>query len=259
MHPVPHFQRAGGSSASRLTCPIAGWPRQLTTTIMPTRRREEQSIAPKCGSYWKLLANQPADPSHSNHQRRLGGMPQRGSIDDRHNRSYYAIARRSDIGRRAADTAAATGVIATYRSRLAVNTQVSHDGDLARWGYSWVRRRPVPADWLTRLPGWACPGAWSRRLCSGSFAEGYAIRSVNHALSTETYSALAAQAGAITGEAAALIRSVGGYSRRAGRQWTRACATRRGAKKATPVAVTAAQVRLLKRSLRPRKGSVTRW
>ena len=157
----------------------------------------------------------------------------------------------ADAGR-AADAAAARGVLARYRADLAAETRRAQDADLARWG------RFLAA---TGAAGAGCawaddPGCWAgvswglvEAFTRWQEAEGYSLASVARALSTvRTYAKQAARAGALTPEALRLIETVkaprarAARNRDAGREQTR-----KGHKKAEAVALTRAQARALKR------------
>ena len=157
----------------------------------------------------------------------------------------------ADAGR-AADAAAARGVLARYRADLAAETRRAQDADLARWG------RFLAA---TGAAGAGCawaddPGCWAgvswglvEAFPRWQEAEGYSLASVARALSTvRTYAKQAARAGALTPEALRLIetgkapRARAARNRDAGREQTR-----KGHKKAEAVALTRAQARALKR------------
>lgn len=155
-----------------------------------------------------------------------------------------------DKAGRAASLAAAKHRFADYRSRLAPHTVRRQDADLglfAEFLYT-VRVREIgdltldPAAWQGVT--WGLVEAFVK----WQLKEGYAVTSVNVRLSTiKSYARLAFQAGMLSAEEYALIRSVQGYSRREKRRIdARRPQTRVGIKKETPVTLTPEQTAALK-------------
>lgn len=146
---------------------------------------------------------------------------------------------------------AALTAFSDYRARKSDNTLSAQDADLATF-----------ADFLAGVgvdvtgPALAAdPSSWQgmtwglvKGFAAWLLKEGYAIGSVNRKLSTvKVYAKLAAQAGALTAEEVALIRSVSGYGRKEGKRIDeRRDQTRTGSKKAAHVALTPEQVKELK-------------
>lgn len=146
---------------------------------------------------------------------------------------------------------AALNAFSDYRNRKADNTLAAQDADLATF-----------ADFLAGVgvdvtgAGLAAdPASWHgltwglvKGFAAWMLKAGYAVGSVNRKLSTvKVYAKLAAQAGALTAEDAALIRSVSGYGgKEAKRIDERRDQTRIGSKKAAHVGLTPEQVKELK-------------
>lgn len=150
----------------------------------------------------------------------------------------------------AASQAAAKHRFADYRSRLSAQTVRRQDADLALFAeflYT-VHVREIsdltidPQAW--RGVTWGLVEAFVK----WQLKEGYAVASVNVRLSTlKSYARLAFQAGTLSAEEYALIRSVQGYSRREKRRIdARRPTTRVGLKKETPVTLSLEQAAALK-------------
>lgn len=149
----------------------------------------------------------------------------------------------------AADQAAARHRFDDYRARLADHTLRRHEADLALLG-EFLHNLGIEVGDLPRDPAawrgltWGLVEAFVRWLLQ----RGYAVSSVNIRLSTvKTYARLAAQAGMLSPEAFALIRTVSGFRpREIPRIDQRRPRSRVGAKKASPVMLSAAQAAALK-------------
>lgn len=150
----------------------------------------------------------------------------------------------------AASLAAAKHRFAEYRSRLAAQTVRRQDADLALFAeflYT-VKVREIgdltsdPEAW--RGVTWGLVEAFVK----WQLKEGYAVTSVNVRLSTlKSYARVALQAGTLSAEEYALIRSVQGYSQREKRRIdARRPQARVGLKKETPVTLTHEQAVSLK-------------
>ena len=161
-----------------------------------------------------------------------------------------------DLGR-AANEAAARSAFADYRSRKAANTLRRQDADLALFAryLAEIGDGSAPTgEALTTAPAawrgitWGLVEGFTRWM----LRQGYAIGSVNVRLSTvKTYAKMATKAGALDRQELAMIRLVEGYPHKEARRINdrRAEAeipTRVGAKKASPVSLTADQVGALK-------------
>ena len=150
----------------------------------------------------------------------------------------------------AASLAAAKHRFDDYRSRLAAHTVRRQDADLVLFAdflYDVHVHRvgalnEDPEAW--RGVTWGLVEAFVK----WQLKEGYAIASVNVRLSTlKSYARLAFQAGTLSAEEYALIRSVQGYSRREKRRIdARRPQNRVGLKKETPVTLTPEQAAALK-------------
>ena len=150
----------------------------------------------------------------------------------------------------AASLAAAKFRFEDYRSRLSVQTVRRQDADLVLFAEflhnAEVRRvgafNEDPEAW--RGVSWGLVEAFVK----WQLKEGYAVSSVNVRLSTvKSYARLAFQAGTLSAEAYALIRSVQGYARREKRRIdARRLQTRVGLKKETPVTLSPEQAAALK-------------
>ncbi len=150
----------------------------------------------------------------------------------------------------AASRAAAKHRFADYRSRLSAQTVRRQDADLALFGeflYT-VHVREI-SDLTTDPEAWRGV-TWGlvEAFVKWQLKEGYAVASVNVRLSTlKSYARLAFQAGTLSAEEYALIRSVQGYSRREKRRIdARRPTTRVGLKKETPVTLSLEQAAALK-------------
>ena len=165
------------------------------------------------------------------------------------------VDRRAAVGA-AADQAAREGVFADYAERRAANTLRRQRADLASFArYLVAVQFHADAESLQTEPA-----AWAQ-ITHGLIAgfvrwllqQGYALGTINVKLSTvKQYAGLAFQAGAIDPTQHALIRSVAGYQykeqpRVDEKRSAAALPTRKGAKKAEAVSLTAAQVNALKR------------
>ncbi|MDX1991777.1 MAG: site-specific integrase [bacterium] len=154
----------------------------------------------------------------------------------------------------AANHAAARHVFAEYQARRAPHTLRRHAGDLALLA-EFLGAVGAPVGDLLHKPDawrgitWGLVSAW----VAWMLQRGYAVTTVNARLSTvKLYAKLAAQAGALTPEAYALIRTVSGYTHAeiAHVDAARAAAdlpTRMGSKKAESIVLTLSQVKALKR------------
>ena len=150
----------------------------------------------------------------------------------------------------AASLAAAKFRFEDYRSRLSAQTVRRQNADLmlfAEFLHNVEVRRvgalnEDPQAW--RGVSWGLVEAFVK----WQLKEGYAVSSVNVRLSTvKSYARLAFQAGTLSAEDYALIRSVQGYARREKRRIdARRPQTRVGLKKETPVTLTAEQAAALK-------------
>ncbi len=153
----------------------------------------------------------------------------------------------------AANEAAARHVFAEYLSRRAPNTRRRQSADLNLMRDFLQTIGIAPGD-LQHDPDawrgmtWGIVSAWVQWMLNN----GYAVSSVNVRLSTvKTYAKLAAQVGALTPTVYALISTVSGYRLSEGKHIDEQRAlgdhrTRRGAKKADSIVLTAAQVKALK-------------
>ncbi len=150
----------------------------------------------------------------------------------------------------AADAAAARHRFADYRSRRAAQTLRRQDADLALFAEFLYSARVSFVGELN-----ADPQAWRgvtwglvEAFVKWMLKEGYAVASVNVRLSTvKTYARLAFQAGALSAESHALIRSVQGYSQREKRRLDQQRPQQRvGLKKEAPVSITPEQAWQLK-------------
>src|SRR5262245_13439180 len=113
----------------------------------------------------------------------------------------------------AADTAASRSVFRDYRARKAQRTRDAHDLDLARFAIYLTDAGVATGEMGAEPEAWAGV-TWG--LVTGfvrwQVAEGYAIGSINRALSTvKTYAKLAAKAGELSSVAYAMIKAVEGY------------------------------------------------
>jgi len=142
-------------------------------------------------------------------------------------------------------------IFADYQGRKADNTLAAPGDDLATFSdYLAAAGVELPGARLATDPAAWAGMTWG--LVAGFVAwmlgNGYAIGSINRKLSTvKVYAKLAAQAGALTAEDAALIRSVAGYGEKEGRRIDeRREQTRTSHKKAAHVALTVEQVNRLK-------------
>jgi integrase len=165
----------------------------------------------------------------------------------------------------AADHAARSGVFADYQARRAMNTLRHQLADLTAFAsfLEAIQFYPPTASMGERkargMRLYHEPGAWAGityGLVAGfvrwELQQGYAIGTVNVHLSTvKKYASLAFQAGTLSAEQHALIRTVSGYQykeqKRVDEKRTQAGgAIRRGAKKDAAVSLTDQDVRALK-------------
>lgn len=159
----------------------------------------------------------------------------------------------------AANHYAAAGALDDYRQRKAPNTLRAQLDDLASWS-AYLCAVTDGAQCPDAETLQADPAAWhgvTWGLVAGfvrwMLAEGLAVATVNRKLSTvKVYAKLAAQAGAIGTQEAALIRTVSGYGGTAGKRTDEkrteaGQATRSGAKKAKAVTIPPEQAAALKR------------
>ena len=152
----------------------------------------------------------------------------------------------------AANRAAAAGVFEDYRGRRATNTLRAQDGDLRLFRATMADTFGVrfdddlpsdPAAWTGMT--WGLLDAFKKALLT----QGYALSTVNHALSTvKTYCKLAFRAGVLDDETHAKIRTVTGYSKKEAENVnaTREQARQTNAKKAEHTKLTDAQAEALK-------------
>ncbi len=163
-----------------------------------------------------------------------------------------AIIRHEDaplvLAGQAADRAAAHSVFSDYRSRKARGTRRVQDNDLRLFA-RYLRAAGVAAEDMLQPASWHGV-SWG--IVSGFVrylvAEGQAVASINRALSTvKVYSKLAAQAGALSPEALALIRTVAGYGHKEGKRLDEARQkARTGSKKAEPTSIPPEAAKALK-------------
>lgn len=150
----------------------------------------------------------------------------------------------------AASQAAARHRFEEYRSRLSQQTVRRHNADLALFAEFLYTVRVREIGDLTLDPEAWRGVTWGlvETFVKWQLKEGYAVTSVNVRLSTiKSYARLAFQAGILSAEEYALIRSVQGYSRREKRRIdARRPQTRVGTKKETPVTLTPDQAAALK-------------
>ena len=124
----------------------------------------------------------------------------------------------------AANEAAARSAFADYRSRKADNTLRRQDTDLDLFAQYLAQatggQAPTPAmlalnPYAWRCVTWGLVGGFVRWL----LWQGYAVNTINVRLSTiKTYAKLATQAGALSTQELAMIRTVSGYSRTEGKR-----------------------------------------
>jgi integrase len=149
----------------------------------------------------------------------------------------------------AANQAAGRHRFADYRLRRAGQTLRRQQADLGLFS-AFLDELGAPAGDL-----WDDPHAWRgitwglvEAFVKWQLQQGYSVSTVNVRLSTvKTYARLAMQAGALSPQEYALLRSVQGYSQAEGRRVDqRRPNKRRGLKKASPVALTPDQAAALK-------------
>lgn len=150
-----------------------------------------------------------------------------------------------------ANLAAAAGIFTEYRTRKAANTIRRHNADLALLAeFLALAGVNVTAQALATEPAawagmtWGIVEAWKR----WQLQQGYSVASVNQRLSTaKVYAGLAAKAGTLEGQEAALIRSLRGFSRKEGKHIDQGRETARiGHKKAAWVILDKSQAAALK-------------
>ncbi len=156
---------------------------------------------------------------------------------------------RQQVGH-AANRAAARHLFDDYRSRRATETLRRQEADLALFA-EFLASVGLEAGELGHLPQAWKGITWGlvEAFVQWQLQNSYAIQSINVRLSTvKAYARLAFQAGALSGEEYALIRSVKGYSVKESRRVDerRAPHTRLGSKKAAPVRITTDQAAALK-------------
>ncbi len=156
---------------------------------------------------------------------------------------------RQQVGR-AANRAAARHLFDDYRARLANETLRRQEADLALFA-EFLGSVGLESGDLGRDPQAWKGITWGlvQAFVNWQLQNSYAIQSINVRLSSvKAYTRLAFQAGALSAEEYALIRSVKGYSIKESRRLDerRAPQTRRGLKKASPVRITAEQAVTLK-------------
>ena len=148
-----------------------------------------------------------------------------------------------------ADRAASSAVFAEYREQLAPHTRAAHDHDLARCALYLANAGAEVGALALEPEAWS---AFSWGLAEGfkrwMLREGYAIATINRALAIlKSYTRLAAQAGVLPADQAALIASVKGYGRKQARNLDAGRATtRRSPKKAQAVTLSLAHASALK-------------
>jgi integrase len=151
---------------------------------------------------------------------------------------------------KAANQAAARHRIADYRARRAEETLRRQTADLNLFAAFLTSAGAPPAGELDEDPA-----AWSgitwglvEAFIKWQLQSGYAVASVNVRLSTiKTYARLAMQAGVVSTQEYALIRSVAGYSQKEQRRVDQRRELRRiGTKKASPVTISPEQAQALK-------------
>jgi integrase len=149
----------------------------------------------------------------------------------------------------AANQAAAATVFADYRRHLAPATREAHAQDLARCALYLADVGVVVGPLASDPEAWS---AFTWGLVEGfkrwMAREGYAVATLNRSLATvKAYVRLAAQAGVVPGDQAALVASVKALGHKQGRNLDRErSTTRRGAKKHQAVTVSLAHARALK-------------
>lgn len=161
----------------------------------------------------------------------------------------------------AADSAAGATIFADYRARRRPSSIDRQDQDLALFAQFCAQAAAAGGVALPQPDHFACllaqePRAWEAVTWGqvAAFlrwlgAAGYAVASINHALSTlKVYAALAAQVGALAADQAQHIRAVRAYSYSEGRNLDLGRdVTRLGAKKAQVTPLTPEQAQYLKR------------
>ncbi len=148
-----------------------------------------------------------------------------------------------------ANQAAARSRFADYRSRRAEHTLRRQDADLNLFHEFLELVHLNTGDLALDASAWR-PVTWGlvETFVRWMVQEGYAVKTINVRLSTiKTYARLAAQAGTLTPQEYALIRSIQGYSRREQvRLDQKRSISRIGLKKAEPVLITPEQAAALK-------------
>lgn len=185
----------------------------------------------------------------------MDGLPALGGLPAADNGAQIALVPSQGIpaalsqAAAAADRAASSALFVEYRRQLAARTRSAHDQDLARCalyladvGVAVGALAVEPAAWAGFT--WGLVEGFKRWM----LREGYALATLNRTLATiKSYTRLAAQAGALSAEQAALIAAVKGYGRKQGRNLDADRATtRRSAKKPQAVRLSLAHARALK-------------
>jgi integrase len=151
----------------------------------------------------------------------------------------------------AADHAASKHVFADYHSRKADNTIDAQRFDLAVFAqYLDLAGVNANGEWLQNHPETWQGVTWGlvQGFVKWQLAQGFAVGSINRRLSTvKTYAKLAAQAGAISAQDLALIKTVAGYGQKeAKRADEKRTVSRVGTKKAEHTSITDEQAKALK-------------
>lgn len=171
--------------------------------------------------------------------------------------THELMTQEMELVARAANDAAAGHVFADYRARKAESTLRTQAAALALWCDYLVaagalgRKQRLGAALFCQSAAQAWMGvSWGlvEGFAKWLLLQGYSVASVNNRLSTvKVYVTLAAKAGIVDHDEAALIRDVRGYSRTEGKRLDeRRPVSRVGRKKAEAVVLTAAQAGMLK-------------
>jgi len=158
----------------------------------------------------------------------------------------------TEVGR-VADQSARRHTFVDYRERRAAQTLRRQAADLALFSEYLSQVGIVAGDLVNDPEAWRGM-TWGiiKGFLRWQLREGYAVRSVNVRLSTvKRYATLALEAGTVSAEDHALIRTVTGYNRAEGKRVNdvrrvEGIPTRSGRKKSVPVAFTTAQAKALK-------------
>lgn len=153
-----------------------------------------------------------------------------------------------------ADELARSKAMSKFRTGKAGNTLRRHDADLKLFASYLDTLGAAPAGNLASEPAAWVGITWGliEGFIEWMLATGYSVGSVNVRLSTvKTYARVAARAGFLNAENYALIRSVAGFSRKAGihvdeERRAAGVATRTGRKKALAVSISSDQAKRLK-------------